>query len=150
MQTKKFNVLLAEDNPVSAKSIMHIFSKLHCNMLWVKNGKEAVEAVKAIDDSQPEDRFHLILMDLEMPVMNGFDAALAIRSHEYRLMLQNTHSVYYSIPIVVVTGERHLVECGQDLFIGVKKIVYKPLTVNIAEEILQTIVVQKNEETNHH
>ena len=98
------SILLVEDDECIRLVTTAVLRTIgYTNVSFAGNGEEAVRVCA-------EKLFDVILMDCEMPVMNGFDAALAIRSHEYRLMLQNTHSVYYSIPIVVVTGERHLVE----------------------------------------
>ena len=66
-------VLVAEDNPVNAIVVRTMLERLGCLSEHVGSGSEAVEAVQR----QPYD---LIFMDLLMPVMNGIDASLRIRS----------------------------------------------------------------------
>ena len=66
------NVLLAEDNPVNQEITSAYLETLGCAITVVENGKEAVAA--AIDGT-----FDLVLMDCQMPVMSGMDAARAIR-----------------------------------------------------------------------
>ena len=69
------HVLLAEDNPVNRElATEHLTARGH-RVSHAENGQEAVEAVKA-------GTFDLILMDVQMPVMDGLDATLAIRRHE--------------------------------------------------------------------
>jgi len=65
-------MLIAEDNPVNVLLMKKLLSKWHIVPLIAGNGVEAVEMAK-------NDDFDIILMDLQMPVMNGFDAAVEIR-----------------------------------------------------------------------
>jgi len=65
-------MLIAEDNPVNVLLMQKLLSKWNIIPLIAGNGEEAVEMAKSDD-------FDIILMDLQMPVMNGFDAAVEIR-----------------------------------------------------------------------
>ena len=65
-------MVIAEDHPVNVLLMQKLLSKWHIVPLIAGNGEEAVEMAKSDD-------FDIILMDLQMPVMNGFDAAAEIR-----------------------------------------------------------------------
>jgi CheY-like chemotaxis protein/signal transduction histidine kinase len=70
-----FSVLVAEDNAISTKVIEGMLSKLGLQATAVQNGHQAVEAVKS-------DQYDLVLMDCEMPELDGFSAAQQIREWE--------------------------------------------------------------------
>ncbi len=68
-------ILVAEDNPVNQDVATGILEAMGCGVVTAPNGRAAVERCAA-------ERFDLILMDCEMPIMDGFDAARAIRAAE--------------------------------------------------------------------
>jgi CheY-like chemotaxis protein len=70
-----FRVLVAEDNTISTKVIKGMLSKLGLQATSVQNGHQAVEAVKS-------GQYDLVLMDCEMPELDGFTAAQQIREWE--------------------------------------------------------------------
>jgi signal transduction histidine kinase/CheY-like chemotaxis protein len=70
-------VLLAEDHPTNQRVVAMILEAAGVALTIVDNGREALEAVKA-------SRFDLILMDMQMPVMDGLTATAAIREHQLR------------------------------------------------------------------
>jgi len=65
-------LLIAEDNPINQTLIMHILHRLGYDPEAVENGKEALDSVS-------QQQFDLILMDMQMPEMDGFEATRAIR-----------------------------------------------------------------------
>jgi signal transduction histidine kinase/ligand-binding sensor domain-containing protein/CheY-like chemotaxis protein/HPt (histidine-containing phosphotransfer) domain-containing protein len=69
------HVLLVEDEPVNAAVARGYLSELGCTAVWVQNGPEAVARCAT-------ERFDLIMMDLNMPLMDGFRAAALIRQGE--------------------------------------------------------------------
>ena len=85
-----FRVLVAEDNAISTKVIQGMLAKLSVGVSSVDNGKRALEATQ-------QEQFDLILMDCEMPEMDGFTAAQQIRAWEAR---QGSHPV----PIIALTA----------------------------------------------
>ncbi|MCW3150693.1 response regulator [Stutzerimonas stutzeri] len=70
-----FRILVAEDNSISTKVIRGMLNKLHLQPDTASNGEEALRAIQA----QPYD---LVLMDCEMPVLDGFEATRQLRSWE--------------------------------------------------------------------
>src|SRR5690606_38761645 len=68
-------ILVAEDNSISTKVIRGMLNKLHLQPDTASNGEEALRAIQA----QPYD---LVLMDCEMPVLDGFEATRQLRSWE--------------------------------------------------------------------
>jgi signal transduction histidine kinase/DNA-binding response OmpR family regulator len=94
-------VLVAEDHPVNQRITTRFLEKLGVTYEVVANGEEALQAVKQKD-------FDLVLMDVQMPVMDGLEATLAIRKFEG---LRGTH-----VPIVALTAnvlEEHRKEAQQ-------------------------------------
>ncbi|MDO4304149.1 MAG: ATP-binding protein [Bacillota bacterium] len=75
-ENEKLHILVAEDNDLNAEILMEIFEAVGHRIVRACDGKEAVEIFAA---SEP-DAYDVILMDVQMPVMNGYDAARAIRS----------------------------------------------------------------------
>ena len=73
--TGRLRVLLAEDNVVNRKVAVRLLEKQGCSVLAVEDGAEAVAAYA-------RERFDVIFMDIQMPVMDGFEATAAIRARE--------------------------------------------------------------------
>jgi CheY-like chemotaxis protein len=90
-------ILLAEDNLVNQRLVQRILEKEGHDIVVVANGREALEALK-------KDAFDLVLMDVQMPLMDGLEATKAIRESE---ALTKIH-----IPIVALTA--HAMKGDQD------------------------------------
>ena len=89
-ETRRVRVLLADDHPVNRKVVEMILAQIDAELTSVENGAEAVEAYG-------DDRFDLILMDMQMPVMDGLTATREIRLQELALGLDRT-------PIIMLTA----------------------------------------------
>lgn len=73
--TRPLQVLLAEDNPVNQQLVVHLLKKHGHRVTVAANGRQAVALWE-------EDQFDVVLMDVQMPDMDGFEAAAAIRARE--------------------------------------------------------------------
>ena len=86
---RQLRVLVAEDNPVNRKLAEHLLKRRGHDAILVANGREAVDALAG-------SRVDLVLMDLQMPEMDGFEATAAIRAAERRAGTR--------LPIVALTA----------------------------------------------
>jgi signal transduction histidine kinase/DNA-binding response OmpR family regulator len=120
-------VLVVEDDKVNQNVLGAILEKLGAHATVAENGQQAVEMVRA----HP---FGLILMDMNMPVMNGPDAARAIRDMELASGRQ-------AMPIIALTAnamKEHREEC---LAAGMHDYLTKPVTVEKLQQVLEKWVV---------
>jgi signal transduction histidine kinase/DNA-binding response OmpR family regulator/HPt (histidine-containing phosphotransfer) domain-containing protein len=118
---RSLRVLLAEDNAVNQQLAIRLLEKRGHSVVLANNGRKAVEAF----DSQ---RFDLVLMDVHMPEMNGFEATGAIRAKESQT---KTH-----IPIVAMTAYAMKGDREKCLAAGMDGYVSKPVRV---EELFSVI-----------
>jgi CheY-like chemotaxis protein len=106
---KKFKILLAEDNILNQRLICTVLKKNNFDVITAVNGNEACEMNKS---EKPD----LILMDVEMPDVNGYEAVKRIRETE-----KNSRS---RIPILAITGHYlqedidNVFNCGMDDYIS--------------------------------
>ncbi|WP_323813935.1 response regulator [Cellvibrio sp. NN19] len=111
-------VLVVEDNPVNRMVIKGLLGKLGIVPAFAENGLEACAAVQGAGE-----RFDLILMDCEMPEMDGFEATRNIRAYEQREALLAT-------PIIALTAHA-LQEHREAVFAsGMNYYLSKPITFN--------------------
>lgn len=119
-------VLVVEDTPMCAKVVMMMVKKMGCNVVWAKDGKEAVEKIQ----ESPAGTFNMILMDLRMPVMDGFEATRRIRND---LHMQN-------MPIVALTGEAEDQTEQECLGVGFNEFQTKPLKRDQLKALISKLV----------
>ncbi|CAO3677120.1 unnamed protein product [Rhizopus microsporus] len=108
------DILLAEDNIVNQKLAVRILEKFGHKVEIVSNGKMAVEAFE-------NRKYDLILMDVQMPIMGGFEATQKIREIEH-LSGGNSH-----IPIIALTAHAMIGDREKCLQSGMDEYVTKPL-----------------------
>lgn len=109
------NVLVAEDNPVNQMVVSGMLGKLGIQPTVAGNGKEALAAVV-----KAESEYSLILMDCEMPEMDGYEATRLIRQHEAHRQLPRT-------PIYALTAHVVPEKLAQTEKVGMDGCIAKPL-----------------------
>ncbi|WZO98887.1 response regulator [Isosphaeraceae bacterium EP7] len=102
-------LLLAEDNPVNQKVASYLLERLGHRVTIVGEGQSALTALR-------DERFDLVLMDLQMPVMDGFAALTAIRGRD-RLMGEHTRVVALTAHAMKGDEERCL-DAGFDAYLS--------------------------------
>jgi CheY-like chemotaxis protein len=105
------HILVVDDAPNGRKVMVRTLERLGYNASGVANGREAVDAWKA-------GAFHLVLMDCEMPIMDGFEATREIR----RLEAGDEH-----IPIIALTGRTTQDASGECIAAGMDGFLIKPI-----------------------
>ena len=113
------SILLVEDNELNSEIAMAILNEYGFQVDTAENGAEAVEKIR---NSAPGD-YELVLMDIQMPVMNGYDAALAIRK------MKDTKKS--RIPIIAMTANVFAEDIQKVLSVGMNDHVAKPVDMNI-------------------
>lgn len=119
-------VLLAEDNEMNREIIVDLLSDFSVEVDTVRNGAEAVEAVT----SSVPGRYALVLMDIQMPVMTGLEAASAIRASE--------HPDAATIPIVALSAGAFEEDVQNSLRHGMQDHLAKPLNLEDIENVFRT------------
>ncbi len=121
--SKSFNILLAEDNEVNQRLAVKILEKYNHGVTVANNGLEALEAVK-------RRRYDVILMDVQMPVMGGFEATAKIREYEREEGLVRS-------PIIALTAHAMLGDREKCIQAQMDEYLTKPLKQN---QMMQTIL----------
>jgi len=115
-ELSKLNILLVEDNQLNVKLILSLFSENNFKLQVAENGSVCIEKLK-------ENNFDIILMDMEMPVMNGYEATAFIRNE-----LKN------KIPIIAMTAHAMSGERERCLSSGMNDYISKPINATLLYE----------------
>jgi CheY-like chemotaxis protein len=110
-ELKDINILLVEDNLISQKTILLALRPLVNSIDTATNGKEAIDKIGASN-------YDLILLDIQMPVMNGITAAEKIRE------LEAGSDIH--IPIIAITADAMLGDREKCLSAGIDEYISKP------------------------
>jgi two-component system, cell cycle response regulator DivK len=103
-------ILVAEDVPTNYMLIEAVLCRTKVNLIWARNGQEAVE--KCLDNQNID----LVLMDIQMPVMNGMEATRSI------LKFRN------SLPIIAQTAFTFNYEAEKIRKVGCREVLTKPIS----------------------
>src|SRR5579875_1885201 len=127
LEPLKLQVLLAEDNPVNQKLAIRLLERWQCRFDLAHNGREAVELAQ-------QRRYDVILMDVQMPEMDGFEATAAIRQME---RTQQRHT-----PIVAMTAHAMAGDRERCLQAGMDDYVSKPIHADALYALLRRFMQQ--------
>ncbi|AOW30628.1 hypothetical protein MEM_05221 [Candida albicans L26] len=126
-ESVRYKILLAEDNLVNQKLAVRILEKQGHSVEVVENGLEAYEAIK-------RNKYDVVLMDVQMPVMGGFEATEKIRQWEKKS--NPIDSLTFRTPIIALTAHAMLGDREKSLAKGMDDYVSKPLKPKL---LMQTI-----------
>jgi CheY-like chemotaxis protein len=118
---QRFRLILAEDNIINQKVAVHILENYGHKVTVANNGQEVLSSLK-------KEHFDLILMDVQMPEMDGFEATASIREKEKR--------TGFYIPIIAMTAHAMKGDRERCLDSGMDDYIAKPLK---AEHLTKTI-----------
>ena len=122
-QRRRARILVAEDNPTNQLVTMRMLAKLGFGATAVATGQEAVEALT-------EDPYDLVLMDVQMPVMDGLEATRTIRDPSSGV--RNPH-----VPIVALTAHAMKSDRERCLAAGMDAYVFKPVLLPALEHAIE-------------
>ena len=124
---KGMRFLCAEDNELNAEILMELLKIEGVECTICENGKRVLEA---FEQSAPGD-YDMILMDVQMPVMNGYEATKAIR--------RSSHELAKTIPIIAMTANAFSEDIQHSLAAGMNAHVSKPVEMKVLEKTIRSI-----------
>ena len=119
--------LCAEDNELNAEILTELLKIEGAECTICENGEEIL---KAFEQSAPGD-YDMILMDVQMPVMNGYEATKAIR--------RSSHKLAKTIPIIAMTANAFSEDIQHSLAAGMNAHVSKPVEMKVLENTIRSI-----------
>jgi CheY-like chemotaxis protein/HPt (histidine-containing phosphotransfer) domain-containing protein len=122
---RRLHILLAEDNPVNQRLVVRLLEKQGSTVVVVGNGREALAAL-------PQQSFDLVLMDVQMPKMDGLEATAAIRAQEQG---RGTH-----LPIIALTAHAMKGDAERCLAAGMDDYLAKPMTADELSAVIDRVL----------
>lgn len=116
-------ILLVEDNLMNQKVVMFNLKKLNCEITPVTNGKDALESFK-------NNNFRIVLMDIMLPEMNGYEITKEIRK------IENLNNVENPVAIIALTANTYENDKEKCLSIGMNDYLSKPFS---AQQLIKAI-----------
>jgi len=121
------SILMAEDNPVNQKLILKLLTKAGYHVSIANNGKEAVDMFS----SEP-DKYDVIIMDVQMPELNGLDSTKYLREKGFE-----------DVPIIAMTANALKGDREKCLEAGMNDYISKPIKREVVFEVLKKWVIEK-------
>ena len=127
------NILAAEDNELNAEILTELLEMAGASCQVAGNGREALEMFEGAESGQ----YDLILMDVQMPVMDGYEATRAIRGCR--------HPQAKTIPIISMTANAFSEDVKDALDAGMDEHVAKPIDMERLKSVIKDIIKRKAE-----
>ena len=124
---KGMRFLCAEDNELNAEILTELLKIEGAECTICENGKRVLET---FEQSVPGD-YDMILMDVQMPVMNGYEATKAIR--------RSSHELAKAIPIIAMTANAFSEDIQHSLAAGMNAHISKPVDMKVLEKTIRSI-----------
>lgn len=125
------HILIAEDNPINREIAVELLESTGAAVDTADNGKLAVERFQKMEEGY----YDLILMDIQMPVMNGYEAAKSIRSIK--------RPDAQKIPIFAMTADAFSEDVERSCMAGMNAHISKPLDIPILYAKISEVLVQR-------
>jgi PAS domain S-box-containing protein len=131
---KKPHELVVEDNYINQQVVMEMLKNLHCHYHLAENGQEALNMLRSYAGT-----FDIILMDCQMPLMNGYDATRHIR--------KNVDGKFdNSVPIIALTANAMMGDNVKCFEAGMNDYLAKPFLSEQLVETLHKWIILKNDD----
>jgi CheY-like chemotaxis protein len=141
-QFKGFQILLTEDVEINREIVMSLLEPTLLSIDCAENGKEAVRMF-----SEAPDRYDMIVMDIQMPEMDGYEATRQIRKFEAERAAKQTPQLSglpQGVPIIAMTANVFREDIDQCLEAGMNDHLGKPLDPDLLLEKLQKYLTKKS------
>ncbi|HOO83047.1 MAG TPA: response regulator [Prolixibacteraceae bacterium] len=116
-ERKKYKILVAEDNPINIKVSAFVLKPIADVIDIAQNGAEVLEKLK-------NNTYDVILMDVKMPIMDGYEATIKIRKMEANNQIEKP------MVIIATTANSQPEEVEKCKSIGMNDLVVKPFSIN--------------------
>lgn len=131
-KAKKLNILVVEDNHISQILAVNLLKKHGHSVQTANNGQEALDKLE-------QDDFDLVLMDCQMPILDGFETTKVVRKRDEE---QNTHTKIIAVTAFAMKGDKEkCIEAGMDGYIS------KPIQVSELYELIYSLNESDKSET---
>jgi signal transduction histidine kinase/CheY-like chemotaxis protein len=126
-------ILLVEDNDVNVLVARSLMQKMGLEVTVAENGEVALQKLSLAKEIRPDAPFDLVLMDLQMPVMDGFEAVKRIRANPD----------YKDLPVIAMTAHAFAEERDKCFAVGMNGHLAKPIDVSLLTQALKHFIVEK-------
>lgn len=124
-------VMVVEDNKINADILTQVLKRANMQFTVCVNGKEALDTFNA----SAKDDYQFILMDIQMPVMNGYEASRAIRASE--------HPQAATIPIIAVSANAFPEDIENSMAAGMNRHLSKPIDMQVLYHTMEEWLAEK-------
>jgi len=133
---KDLSILLVEDDAINQKIAKILLEREGFKVTVVENGVKAIEALE-------RQTFDLVLMDVEMPEMNGYEATRRIRSY-------NSEKIDRKIPIIAMTAHAMSGDREKCLNSGMNDYIPKPINIHLLNDLIDQHISRKEDIPKNH